>query len=99
VAERVAGELAAGICRHMNEDHADALILCARVYADLPGARAARLASIDADGMDLAVRVDDTGEEVRARIVFDHPLRDADDARQTLIEMVRRAAGAPNPGD
>jgi putative heme iron utilization protein len=90
--ERLAGgDVAAGICRHMNEDHADALLLYARTYGDLPGALGARMTSIDADGMDLAVRVDGVDDHVPARIVFDHPLRDADDARRTLIAMVRRA--------
>jgi putative heme iron utilization protein len=80
-------EAAAMICEHMNDDHADAVAGYARRFAKLEGVIAARMAGIDAHGMDLDV--DAGGQTVRARIAFERPLRDASDARATLIAMAR----------
>ncbi len=83
-------QAAAMICEHMNDDHADAVAGYARRFAKLEGVVAARMAGIDAHGMDLDV--DAGGETVRARIAFERPLRDADEARDTLIAMARSDA-------
>ena len=75
------------ICAHMNEDHADALVSYARVFARLDDVRSARMTGLDATGLDLDVA---TGAgSLPARITFDHTLEDADDAHQTLIRMAR----------
>jgi putative heme iron utilization protein len=75
------------ICDHMNEDHADAVLGYARTLAGRSDAASARLTGFDSAGMDLAV---DTGSgSVDVRIPFDHELRDADDARDTLIALAR----------
>jgi len=77
------------ICKHMNEDHADALILYAQVYGKTPAATAAAMESIDAEGMTLIATVND--EAVPVRVTFDHPLADAEDAHHTLIDMLKQA--------
>lgn len=77
------------ICKHMNEDHADAIALYARVFGQVEGVTQARMQSIDPEGMDLRVQVD--GAVQTLRICFDHPLRDSEDAHQTLIAMVKQA--------
>ncbi|WP_448560414.1 DUF2470 domain-containing protein [Trichothermofontia sp.] len=77
------------ICKHMNEDHADAVVLYARVFGQLPAATAAQMQAIDPEGMDLLAEVDGTPQPVR--IPFDHRLQDSEDAHQTLIAMVRQA--------
>jgi putative heme iron utilization protein len=83
-------EAIAKICAHMNDDHSDSLALYAKVFGKCEGALAARLRAFDADGMDLDV---ETAEGARrTRILFDHAIRDADDARVTLIAMAREAA-------
>jgi putative heme iron utilization protein len=80
------------ICEHMNDDHADSVVHYARTFAKLPGASVARLAAIDAEGMDIEATVG--AQTVVARIAFDHVLSGVTDARETLIAMAR-AASAP----
>jgi putative heme iron utilization protein len=77
------------ICAHMNDDHADAVLLYAKVYGNLTTATAATLKTIDPEGMDLTAQVE-TGE-TPLRIPFDHTLTDSEDAHQTLIAMIRNA--------
>ncbi|MEO0948923.1 MAG: DUF2470 domain-containing protein [Cyanobacteria bacterium J06641_5] len=77
------------ICKHMNDDHAEAVLLYARVYGDRPAAEAARLEAIDPQGMDLTATVGGTAETVR--VTFERELADSEDAHQTLIAMVRAA--------
>ncbi|MBW4464100.1 MAG: DUF2470 domain-containing protein [Pegethrix bostrychoides GSE-TBD4-15B] len=82
-------EVSDRICKHMNDDHAEAILLYARAFAKMPEATAARMLRIDAEGMDLDVQKNDASSS--ARIQFDHELQDAEDAHQTLIAMVRQA--------
>jgi putative heme iron utilization protein len=75
------------ICDHMNEDHADAVLGYARTLAGRSDAASARMTGFDAIGMDLVV---ETGAgSIAVHIPFDHELRDADDARDTLIALAR----------
>jgi putative heme iron utilization protein len=82
-------EISDRICKHMNDDHADAIALYAKVFGNEPETTAARMLKIDAQGMDLDVEVNGTQKAVR--IPFDHSLQDAEDAHHTLIEMVKHA--------
>jgi len=75
------------ICDHMNEDHADAVLGYARTLAGRTDAASARMTGFDSVGMDLAVETD--AGRVALRIPFDHEIRDADDARDTLIALAR----------
>jgi len=77
------------ICKHMNEDHADAVLLYAKAFASVTDASAAQMLSIDPEGMNL--QVDREGEPHSVRVTFDHTLQDSEDAHQTLIAMVRQA--------
>lgn len=82
-------EISSRICKHMNEDHADAVVMYAQAFGDIKNAKTAQMLSIDADGMNLTAQVN--GETVPVRIQFDHVLTDAEDAHQTLIGMVKQA--------
>ncbi|MBD2414114.1 heme iron utilization protein [Nostoc calcicola FACHB-389] len=82
-------EISSRICNHMNEDHADAVALYAKVFGGVADAKAAQMLSIDAQGMDLTAQVN--GEDVPIRIQFDRVLADSEDAHQTLIAMVKQA--------
>ncbi len=73
----------------MNEDHAEAIVLYAKVFGHVTAATAAEMVAIDAQGMDLLTQVD--GTPTPTRIVFDHVLQDAEDAHHTLIDMVKQA--------
>ncbi|MGF1567388.1 MAG: DUF2470 domain-containing protein [Nodosilinea sp.] len=77
------------ICKHMNEDHAEAVLLYATAYGNQPAATAAAMESIDAEGMTLAVTVANASTTVR--VPFDHSLEGADDAHHTLIAMLKQA--------
>jgi putative heme iron utilization protein len=80
-------EQVATMIAHMNDDHADAVLGYVHRYAGLPDAKAATLVSLDANGMLVHAVIDGTPELVA--ITFDHTLRDAADARDTLIAMAR----------
>ncbi|UBF26768.1 DUF2470 domain-containing protein [Kovacikia minuta CCNUW1] len=80
------------ICKHMNQDHADAVLLYAKVFGNATDATAAAMVSIDAEGMNLTTQVND-GTTAPLRIPFDHLLQDAEDAHHTLIAMVKEAKG------
>jgi len=71
------------ICKHMNEDHADAIALYARVFGQVEGVTQARMQAIDPEGMDLRVQV--TGPYKRCGSASTTPSRDSEDAHQTLI--------------
>jgi len=77
------------ICKHMNEDHAEAIVLYAKAFGNSPDAESAKLVAIDPQGMDLTAQV--AGKETAVRIAFDHTLQDSEDAHQTLISMVKQA--------
>jgi putative heme iron utilization protein len=77
------------ICKHMNEDHAEAVLTYAHVYGKSPTAETAAMKAIDPLGMDLTAQVD--GNTIGLRIPFDRELTDSEDAHQTLISMIKSA--------
>ncbi len=77
------------ICKHMNEDHAEAIVLYAKVFGNSPEAETATMDSIDPQGMNLTANI--KGETFPVRIEFNHTLADSEDAHQTLIAMVKQA--------
>ncbi|HEY9770574.1 MAG TPA: DUF2470 domain-containing protein [Coleofasciculaceae cyanobacterium] len=80
------------ICQHMNQDHAEAIALYARVYGNVPQAEAATMNSIDPQGMNISTQI--AAEVVSVRVEFDHTLKDAEDAHHTLIAMIKQARTA-----
>ncbi len=89
MADPLTPQVSERICKHMNEDHADALALYAKVFGQVEGVTQARMQAIDSEGMDLQVEVD--GALRTLRILFDHPLKDSEDAHHTLIAMLKQA--------
>lgn len=75
------------ICKHMNKDHAEAVLFYATAYGNQPAATAATMESIDAEGMILRVVVDEA--ETAVRVPFDHTLAGAEDAHHTLVAMLK----------
>ncbi|AFZ21100.1 DUF2470 domain-containing protein [Allocoleopsis franciscana] len=82
-------EVSERICKHMNEDHADAIALYARIFGNAPDTKEAQMLSIDAQGMNLVAQI--KSESIPLRIEFDHVLKDSEDAHHTLIDMVKQA--------
>lgn len=89
----ISPEVSDRICAHMNEDHADAVLLYAKAFGNLTDATAAEMLSIDPEGMNLSATTN--GASVPIRIKFDRVLKDSEDAHHTLIAMVRQAR-SPN---
>ncbi|MEB3333379.1 MAG: DUF2470 domain-containing protein [Cyanobacteriota bacterium] len=75
------------ICRHMNHDHAAAVLAYARHYGGITEALAARMVAVAPDSMILEV----DGSEVE--VPFDHQLSDSEDAHRTLVAMLRSIPG------
>lgn len=89
MADVITPEVSDRICKHMNEDHGEAIVLYAQVFGNTPNAESAKLVAIDPQGMDLSAQI--AGRETPVRIEFDHTLQDSEDAHQTLISMVKQA--------
>ncbi|MEA5510636.1 DUF2470 domain-containing protein [Crocosphaera sp. UHCC 0190] len=89
MSESITPAISDRICKHMNEDHTDAIILYAKVFGNTPDTETAKMDSIDPEGMNLSVEV--KGETIPVRVTFDHLLKDAEDAHHTLIDMIKQA--------
>jgi heme iron utilization protein len=74
---------------HMNADHADSNLMYVKVYGNLWNATAARLVTLDKEGMDLEVTAPDGTQHIR--IPFEHRLKNEADAQRTLVAMSRHA--------
>jgi putative heme iron utilization protein len=88
-ADQITPAISDRICKHMNEDHASAVLTYAQVYGKSPTADTAAMSSLDPLGMDLTAQVD--GNTVSLRIPFDRELTDSEDAHQVLISMIKSA--------
>jgi putative heme iron utilization protein len=82
-------DAAAGILEHMNKDHADALVVYARVLAGATDAEAATMVAVDRLGFRLRIRT--AGRLHGARIAFPTEVTSTDDARRVLIQMLKDA--------
>ncbi|MBE9050972.1 DUF2470 domain-containing protein [Nostocales cyanobacterium LEGE 11386] len=89
MSDQFSAEISSRICKHMNEDHTDAIVLYAKAFGGVTDATTAEMLSIDAEGMNLTAQVNQ--ETVPVRIQFERTLADAEDAHQTLIAMVKQA--------
>jgi heme iron utilization protein len=76
------------IIQHMNADHNDALILIARAFAGIDSQEAA-MTSVDRLGFHVRLKTQDGMRG--ARIAFLREVRNPQQARQALIEMVQQA--------
>jgi putative heme iron utilization protein len=81
-------DTAAGIIRHMNTDHRDALILLARLFGGVES-QEATMTSVDRLGFQLRLK---TQDRMRAtRIAFPREVRSVAEARAVLVEMTQDA--------
>jgi heme iron utilization protein len=81
-------QAAAGIIRHMNADHAEALQLIARRFAGEDADEAA-MTAVDRLGFHLRLK---SGDRIHGkRVAFLKEVKTSDDARLVLMEMVRQA--------
>jgi len=79
-------DAAAGIIEHMNADHKEALVLLAKTCAGIESQEAA-MTSVDRLGFHVRLK---TADGMRgARIGFLREVRDTNEARKVLVEMVQ----------
>jgi putative heme iron utilization protein len=71
------------ICKHMNDDHGEAVLAYARHYGGLGEAKQASLLAVTPELM----RIEADGQVVE--VSFDHTLSDSEDAHRTLVAMIR----------
>ena len=88
----LSAEQRASVIEHMNADHADAVLLYARVQGGRAQAESARMLDIDERGMELGVT--EGGVETRLRIEFERALAHAGDTRRRLVELAAAARRA-----
>jgi putative heme iron utilization protein len=74
------------ICRHMNADHAEAVLQYARHFGGIAEPQAATMLAVRPDAMELEV------DGAKLEIRFDHELSDSEDAHRTLVAMLRSMA-------
>jgi len=81
-------DAASGILQHMNADHADAMLLLARVFGGVD-ADEATMTAVDRLGFHVRLK---KGSRVRgARIPFSREVKSPEETRAVLVEMVREA--------
>lgn len=80
------------IVRHMNDDHADDNVLICRALGGQPGATAAHVSGVDADGISFVATVD--GRPLPVRIPFSARLTERRQVRAEVIRMHAEAAAA-----
>ena len=78
------------VCKHMNEDHGDALRLYAAAFARME-AEGAEMVHVDSKGFDMIAVT--AGRHQHVRIAFSNPATTTDQVRAEMVEMVRRARG------
>jgi heme oxygenase (biliverdin-IX-beta and delta-forming) len=79
---------AAEIIRHMNADHAEALVPLARVFARIDS-QSATMTAIDRLGFNLRLQTSDGARG--ARVAFLREVRNAGETRDVLVEMLKQA--------
>ena len=89
MSETITPAISDRICKHMNEDHGNAIALYAKAFGNQPETESARMKSIDHQGMDLMAQI--AGQTVPVRVEFDHTLENAEDAHHTLVAMIKVA--------
>ena len=71
------------ICKHMNDDHVEAVLAYARHYGGIEAPQAARMVAVRPEAMQLEV------DGCPVQVAFDHTLSDSEDAHRTLVAMLR----------
>ena len=82
-ADPLTPEVSDRICKHMNDDHTEAVLAYARHYGGIQGAQAARMVAVALEAMTLDV------DGAPVQVPFDHTLSDSEDAHRTLVAMLR----------
>lgn len=80
---------APGILSHMNEDHAEALVLFCRHFAGLEDVTGAQMTEVDRYGFEMQA-ASPAGPRL-VRLGFPQPLKSTDEVRPAMVALVRTA--------
>lgn len=80
---------AAGIISHMNDDHAEALVLYCRAFSKATDVTAATMTGVDRYGFEMSAATADGPRPVR--VAFATPVTTAEEVRAALVAMVKDA--------
>jgi heme iron utilization protein len=83
---------AAPAVAHLNDDHADALLVIAQTLGGYPDATTAKCAALDRRGIDLALET--PRGRAATRVAFADALTDSSQLRAATVEVTRRARAA-----
>ncbi|WP_320665051.1 DUF2470 domain-containing protein [Prochlorococcus sp. MIT 1223] len=81
--EELNSEVCDRICKHMNEDHQDAINQYALHYGKITEFKNVIMKTLNSEYLEL-----ETDKEL-IQINFDHTLKDSEDAHKTLIHMLK----------
>lgn len=82
---------ATGIIEHMNDDHAEALVLFCRRFGGRPDTVEARMVAVDRYGFAVLTADAPGGDAAAVRLSFGRSVDTADAVRAAMIELVREA--------
>jgi putative heme iron utilization protein len=82
------------IIEHMNDDHAEALVLFCRTFGGRPGTATAEMVGVDRYGFAVLAADEPDGDRVAVRLRFDAPTDTADGVRQAMIDLLHEARRA-----
>jgi len=88
---------AAGILEHMNEDHAETMVLYCRTFSRATDTSAARMTCVDRYGFEMSATTDKGPRPIR--LGFSQPVSTAEAVRAELVELAKRARTEQSPPD
>jgi len=84
---------AAGIVEHMNDDHAEALVLYCRVFGGRAATAEAEMVGVDRYGFTMLARDEGADDRTAVRIAFGRSVETAGAVRTAMIDLLREARG------
>ena len=85
---------AAGIVEHMNDDHAEALVLYCRVFGGRAATERAEMVGVDRYGFTMLARDEGADDRTAVRIAFGRSVETAGAVRMAMIDLLREARAA-----
>lgn len=80
---------APGIVKHMNEDHADTLVLYCKAFSKAVSVEEATMVGIDRYGFEMSAMTKEGPRPIR--VAFDAPISSPGDSRDRLVDLAKRA--------
>ena len=85
---------AAGIVEHMNDDHAEALVLYCRAFGGRAATTEAEMVGVDRYGFTMLARDEGADDRTAVRIAFGRSVETAGAVRIAMIDLLREARAA-----